>query len=50
MIDYFTSIDQPFTDFGIVRELLKRSEKATDAVGQQYVLNIFYQRVLSPLF
>ena len=25
--DYFTPRDQPFTDFGVVRELLKRSEK-----------------------
>ena len=27
-------LDQSFTDFGVVRELLKISEKATDAVGQ----------------
>ena len=26
-IDYFTPIDQPFTDLGVVRELLKISEK-----------------------
>ena len=41
IIDYFTPIDQSFTTFGVVREALKRSEKTTDAVGQQYVLNTF---------
>ena len=41
-IDYFTPIDQPFTDFGVDRQLLKRSDKATDAVRQQYVLNTLY--------
>ena len=25
--DYFTPIDQPFTDFEVLRELLKRSKK-----------------------
>ena len=40
-IDYYTPIEQPFTDYGVIKELLKRSEKATDAVGQLYVLNTF---------
>ena len=40
-IDYFTPIDQPNSDFGVVRELLRRSEKAIEAVGKQYVLNTF---------
>ena len=40
-INYFTPIDQLFTDFVVVKELLKRSEKATDAVGQQYILKTF---------
>ena len=39
--DFFTPIDQPFTDFGVVRELLERFEEAIDAVEQQYLLNIF---------
>ena len=42
-IDYFTPMDQPFTDSVVVRELLKRLEKTTDAVGQQCVLNTFDQ-------
>ena len=40
-IDCFTPIDQPLTDFRVVRELFKRSEKAIDVVGQQYVRNTF---------
>ena len=40
-IDYFTPIDQPFTNYGVIKELLKRSEEASDAVGQKYVLNTF---------
>ena len=36
--DYFTPRDQSFTDFAVVRELLKRSEKATNEVGQQYII------------
>ena len=39
-IEYFTPIN-PFTDYAVVRELLKRSEEATDAVGQDYVMNCF---------
>lgn len=39
--DFFTPIDQPFTDFGVVREFLERLEEAIDAVEQQYLLNIF---------
>lgn len=40
-IDYFTNINQPFTEYSIVRELLGRSEEATMEVGQDYVFNIF---------
>ena len=40
-IDYFVPINEPFTDYAVIKELLSRSEKATDAVGQHYVLNTF---------
>lgn len=40
-IDYFTPINQPFTEYAAIRELLKRSEEATMEVGQEYVLNTF---------
>ena len=40
-IDFYTPIHQPFTDYAVIQELLKRSEEATDAVGQHYVLNTF---------
>ena len=40
-VDYFTPIHQPITDNAVVRELLKRSEKATAEVGQYWVLNTF---------
>jgi hypothetical protein len=40
-IDYFTPINQPFTEYGVIKELLKQSEEATMEVGQEYVLNTF---------
>ena len=40
-VDYFTPIHQPITDNAVVRELLRRSEEATDEVGQDWVLNTF---------
>jgi hypothetical protein len=40
-IDYFMLINQPITEYAIVQELLRCSEAATAAVGQQYVLNTF---------
>ena len=40
-IDYFTPIDEPFTETSTVKELLRRSEEATTEVGQYYVLNTF---------
>ena len=40
-IDYFTPINQPFTEYCVIQELLRRSEEATAKVGQKYVLNTF---------
>ena len=40
-IDYFTPINQPFTDYSVIKELLIRSDEATAEVGQKYVLNTF---------
>ena len=40
-IDYFTPINQPFTEYCVIQELLRRSEEATAEVGQKYVLNTF---------
>ena len=40
-IDYFTPINQPFTEYSTIKELLKQSEDATMEVGQEYVLNTF---------
>ena len=40
-IDYFTPINEPFTEYSVIKELLKRSEDATNEVGQEYVLNTF---------
>ena len=40
-IDCFTPINQPFTDYSVIKELLIRSEEATAEVGQEYVLNSF---------
>ena len=41
VIEYLTPINQPFTEYSVIRELLKRSEEATREVGQEYVLNTF---------
>ena len=41
IIDYFTPINEPFTEFSVMKELLRRSEEATNEVGQAYVLNTF---------
>ena len=40
-IDYFFPINEPFTEFSVMKELLRRSEEATNEVGQAYVLNTF---------
>ena len=40
-IDYFNPINQPFTEYAVIEELLKQSEEATREVGQEYVLNTF---------
>lgn len=40
-INYFTPINQPFTENSVIQELLKRPEDATKEVGQEYVLNTF---------
>ena len=40
-IEYLTPIHQPFTDYAVIKELLKRSEEATSEVGQEYVINTF---------
>jgi len=40
-IDYFTPINHPFTEYSVIKELLKQSEDATLEVGQEYVLNTF---------
>ncbi|KAH3820950.1 hypothetical protein DPMN_122703 [Dreissena polymorpha] len=40
-IDYLTPIDQPFTDYATVAELLDQSELFTKEVGQKYVLSTF---------
>ena len=40
-IDYFSPIDQLFTEYSVLRELLKRSEDATLEVGEKYVLSTF---------
>lgn len=40
-IDYFTPINQPFTEYSAIKELLKQSEEATMELGQEYILNIF---------
>ena len=34
-IDYFVPIDLPFTNYSTIRELLRRSEEATNEVGQK---------------
>ncbi|KAL7407118.1 hypothetical protein ABVT39_003386 [Epinephelus coioides] len=38
-IDNFTPINQPFTEYSVIQELLRQSEEATAEVGQKYVLS-----------
>ncbi len=38
-IDFYTPINQPITDNAVVYEILKRSEAATEEVGQPYTIN-----------
>ena len=40
-IDYYEPIHFPITNYETVEELLKRSEEASNAVGQRYVINTF---------
>ena len=40
-IDYFTPINKPITEYSTVQELLRRSEVATEEVGQKFVINTF---------
>ena len=40
-VDFYTPINQPITDNAVVYELLKRSEAATEEVGQPYTINTF---------
>ena len=40
-IQFFIPIDDPFTEYSAIKELLKRSENARNEVGQKYVLRIF---------
>ena len=40
-IDYYMPINQPITQYETVQELLRRSEEATQEVGQQYTINTF---------
>ena len=41
MIDYYVPVYFPITQYRTVEELLKHSEEATKAVGQEYVINLF---------
>ena len=40
-IDYFNPINQPFIEYSVMRELLRRSEDATLELGQKYALSTF---------
>lgn len=40
-IEYLTPIHEPFTEYSVIKELLRRSEDATRQVGQEYVLITF---------
>lgn len=40
-IESLTPIHQPFTEYALITELLRRSKKATREVGQDYILNTF---------
>ncbi|KAG1674363.1 hypothetical protein GQR58_015101 [Nymphon striatum] len=48
-IDYFNPINQPFTEYSVIRELLKRSEDATLEVGQKkaYAKDLFSLKTVS---
>ena len=39
--EHHNPIHQPFTEYSVIQELLKRSEEAKDEVGQYYVLSTF---------
>ena len=41
MIDYYEPVYFPITQYRTFEELLKHSEEATKAVGQEYVINLF---------
>ena len=41
MIDYYEPVHFQITQYETVEELLKRSEEATKAVGQEYLINTF---------
>ena len=41
VIDYYEPVHFPITQYETIEELLKRSEEATKAVGQKYVINTF---------
>ena len=40
-IDYYPMINEPITDFKVIKEILKKSQKATEDVGQKYVFVTF---------
>ena len=40
-IEYYPTIQQPITEYNVVRELLIRSKKASEEVGQQYTIITF---------
>ena len=39
MIEYYTFINEPVTEYNKVAELLKQSQEATAVVGQHYIIN-----------
>jgi len=41
IIDYYTPINEPITEYNTVAELLKRSDEATAEVGQKYTITTF---------
>ena len=41
LIDYYEPVHFPITQYETVEELLEHSEKASKAVGQEYVINAF---------
>ena len=40
-IDYFTPMNQSITEYAVVEDMLRCSEVARAAVGQQYIINTF---------